>query len=106
VALERGSTHASLVDVLEHVLDKGIVIDAWVAVSVVGVHLLTIEARIVVASIQRYLIQSPAMAQVPPVSHRVTDWKSPRASEQIAPSSTKQLGTVSARPRKLRDLPE
>jgi hypothetical protein len=40
--------------VLDHVLDKGIVIDAWVLVSVVGIDLITIDARIVVASIESY----------------------------------------------------
>jgi hypothetical protein len=44
-----------LVDVLDRVLDKGIVIDAWVRVSVVGIDVITIEARVVVASIQTYL---------------------------------------------------
>ncbi len=45
---------SSLVDVLDRVLDKGIVIDAWVRLSVVGIDLLTIEARIIVASIETY----------------------------------------------------
>ena len=35
-------------------LDKGIVIDAWVRVSVVGIDLITVEARVVVASIETY----------------------------------------------------
>jgi gas vesicle structural protein len=41
--------------VLDRVLDKGIVIDAWVRLSLVGIDLLTIEARVVVASIETYL---------------------------------------------------
>ena len=53
--LERTSNGNSLVDVLDRVLDKGIVIDAWVRLSVVGIDLITIEARVVVASIQTYL---------------------------------------------------
>ena len=40
---------------LDRVLDKGIVIDAWVRLSLVGIDLLTIEARVVVASIETYL---------------------------------------------------
>jgi hypothetical protein len=47
--------------VLDHVLDKGIVIDAWVLVSVVGIDLITIEARIVVASIESYLSYATAL---------------------------------------------
>jgi gas vesicle structural protein len=46
---------SGLADVLEVVLDKGIVIDAYVRVSLVGIELLTLEARIVVASIDTYL---------------------------------------------------
>jgi gas vesicle structural protein len=44
-----------LSDVLEVVLDKGIVIDAYVRVSAIGIELLTIDARIVIASVDTYL---------------------------------------------------
>jgi hypothetical protein len=44
------------------VLDKGIVIDAWVRVSVVGIDLITVEARVVVASIETYLRYSEAVS--------------------------------------------
>jgi hypothetical protein len=54
--------------VLDRVLDKGIVIDAWVRVSLVGIDLLTVEARVVVASIETYLKYSEAIGQVSPVS--------------------------------------
>ncbi len=56
-----------MIDVLDRVLDKGIVIDAWVRVSVVGIDLITVEARIVVASIDTYLKYSE-VDQVPLVS--------------------------------------
>jgi hypothetical protein len=49
-------------------LDKGIVIDAWVRVSLVGIDLITVEARVVVASIDTYLKYSEAVSQVAPVS--------------------------------------
>src|SRR5690349_18837095 len=64
------SPHRStgLVDVLDRVLDKGIVIDAWVRVSLVGIDLITVEARVVVASIDTYLKYSEAVGQVAPVS--------------------------------------
>jgi gas vesicle structural protein len=52
--VERAPGGTSLIDVLDRVLDKGIVIDAWVRVSLVGIDLLTDEARIVVASIDTY----------------------------------------------------
>jgi len=48
MAVERSPSGSSLIDVLDRVLDKGIVIDAWVRVSLVGIDLVTIEARIVV----------------------------------------------------------
>ncbi|MDO3703802.1 gas vesicle protein GvpJ [Micromonospora sp. C28SCA-DRY-2] len=52
-ALERGG--GSLADVVETVLDKGVVIDAQVSVAVVGIQLLEINARIVIASVETYL---------------------------------------------------
>lgn len=55
----RGATHvqrpSSLADVLDLILDKGIVIDAYVRVAVLGLELLTIDARIVIASVDTYL---------------------------------------------------
>ena len=46
---------SGLADVIEIILDKGIVIDAYVRVSLVGIEILTIDARIVVASVDTYL---------------------------------------------------
>jgi hypothetical protein len=53
--VERVSAPFDVVEVLDRALDKGIVIDAWVSVSVVGIALLTVEARVVIASIPTYL---------------------------------------------------
>lgn len=53
-ALERPSS-SSLADVVDTILDKGLVIDAFVRVSLVGIELLTIDARIVIASVDTYL---------------------------------------------------
>jgi len=53
-AIERPSS-SSLADVVEMILDKGLVIDAYVRVSLVGIELLTIDARIVIASVDTYL---------------------------------------------------
>jgi hypothetical protein len=60
--VERAAGGTSLIDVLDRVLDKGIVIDAWVRVSLVGIDLITVEARIVVASIDTYLKYTEAVA--------------------------------------------
>jgi len=46
---------SSLADVIEIILDKGIVIDAYVRVSLVGIEVLTIDARVVIASVDTYL---------------------------------------------------
>jgi gas vesicle structural protein len=61
MAVERQQGGTSLIDVLDRVLDKGIVIDAWVRVSLVGIDLITVEARVVVASIDTYLKYSDAI---------------------------------------------
>ena len=50
-----GPSSSSLADVIDTILDKGLVIDAYVRVSLVGIELLTIDARIVVASADTYL---------------------------------------------------
>jgi gas vesicle structural protein len=63
MALERAAATSSLVEVLDRVLDKGIVIDASVRVSVVGIELVTVEARVVVASIATYLGYADTWAQ-------------------------------------------
>ncbi|HEY3465152.1 MAG TPA: gas vesicle protein GvpJ [Amycolatopsis sp.] len=52
--LDRPSS-SSLADVIDTILDKGLVIDAYVRVSLVGIELLTIDARVVVASVDTYL---------------------------------------------------
>src|SRR6266704_1276971 len=53
--LQRGPSPSGLADVLDLILDKGLVIDAYVRVSVIGIEILTIDARIVVASVDTYL---------------------------------------------------
>ena len=49
------SSGSALVDVIDTILDKGLVIDAFVRVSLVGIELITIDARVVVASVDTYL---------------------------------------------------
>jgi gas vesicle structural protein len=68
VPVERASGGTSLIDVLDRVLDKGIIIDAWVRVSLVGIDLITVEARIVVASIDTYLRYAEALGITTPVA--------------------------------------
>lgn len=89
--LER-ETRSNVVEVLERVLDKGIVIDAWVRVSLVGIDLITVEARVVVASIATYLQYSETVAQMGGASQ-----PSIEALRQSEPTSPKRRRLV--RPR-------
>jgi hypothetical protein len=66
--VERSAGGSSLIDVLDRILDKGIVIDAWVRVSLVGIDLITVEARVVVASIDTYLRYAEALGLSQPVA--------------------------------------
>ena len=50
-----------LAEVVDRVLDKGVVIDAWARVSLVGIELLAIEARVVIASVETYLKYAEAI---------------------------------------------
>ena len=81
--VERAPGGTSLIDVLDRILDKGIVIDAWVRVSLVGIDLLTVQARIVVASIDTYLRYAEAMGITAPVARPPA--LAP-AREELAPS--------------------
>ncbi len=68
----RGAAPSSLAEVLDRILDKGIVIDAWVRVALLGIELLTIEARVVVASVETYLKVAQAIGQSPLASQPQT----------------------------------
>lgn len=61
MAVEKAMGSASLVEVIDRILDKGIVIDAWVRFSLVGIELLAIEARLVVAGVDTYLKYAEAI---------------------------------------------
>jgi hypothetical protein len=50
-----GPSSSGLADVIDTILDKGLVIDAYVRLSLVGIELLTIDTRIVIASVDTYL---------------------------------------------------
>jgi hypothetical protein len=61
MAVEKAMASSSLVEVVDRILDKGIVIDAWARISLVGIELLTIEARVVIASVETYLKYAEAI---------------------------------------------
>ena len=104
--VERTSGGTSLIDVLDRVLDKGIVIDAWVRVSLVGIDLITVEARIVVASIETYLKYTEAVGSLEPASRPAIDGRGSEAviaenaalRAQIA--SSRREGTTARRLRR------
>ncbi len=66
VQVQMASTSSSVVDVLDRVLDKGIVIDAGVRASLVGIDILTVEARVNVASIETHLRDAEVVASSTP----------------------------------------
>ena len=92
--VERAAGGTSLIDVLDRVLDKGIVIDAWVRVSLVGIDLITVEARVVVASIETYLKYSEAVGSMGPVSKPAIESKG--YEEVVAENAVRKpaLGTT------------
>jgi len=55
---------SSLAEVLDRILDKGVVVDIWARVSLVGIEILTIESRVVVASVDTFLHYSEEMAKI------------------------------------------
>jgi hypothetical protein len=59
--VQKATDSSSLAEVVDRILDKGIVIDAWIKVSLVGIELLSIEARIVIASVETYLKYAEAI---------------------------------------------
>src|SRR5690349_2332442 len=59
-----GPSPSGLADVLDLILDKGLVIDLYVRVSLVGIELLTVDARIVVASVDTYLRFAEAVGRM------------------------------------------
>jgi hypothetical protein len=70
VAVSSGSGYlerpkpSGLADVIEVILDKGLVIDAYVRVSLIGIEILTIDARIVIASVDTYLRFAEAVGRL------------------------------------------
>jgi len=61
MAVEKTNASSSLVEVIDRILDKGCVIDAWARVSLVGIELLAIEARVVLAGVETYLKYAEAV---------------------------------------------
>ena len=94
MAVERVSGGSSLIDVLDRILDKGIVIDAWVRISLVGIDLITVEARVVVASIDTYLKYADAVGLTGLVSR-----------PQLGEGEAETVEVLKPAPRRARKIP-
>ncbi|MFC4403361.1 gas vesicle protein GvpJ [Gracilibacillus xinjiangensis] len=61
MAIQKTTDSSSLAEVIDRILDKGIVIDAFARVSVVGIEILTVETRVVIASVDTWLRYAEAV---------------------------------------------
>ncbi len=94
MTIERTPPRASLIDVLDRVLDKGIIIDAWVRLSLAGLDLIAIDARIVVASIGTYLEQAESLRRLDVMARRPAGLATIEAAPEGGP-----IERVPAKPR-------
>lgn len=84
VTIQDNSNQTTLADVFDRVLDKGIVVDTWVKVSLAGVDLLTLEARIVAASFETYIKCADPLSKISLVGiPRNRSAMSPRGSRAL-----------------------
>jgi gas vesicle structural protein len=61
MSVQKSTDSSSLAEVIDRILDKGIVIDAFARVSLVGIEILTVEARVVIASVDTWLRYAEAV---------------------------------------------
>lgn len=61
MAVEKSMASTSLAEVVDRILDKGVVVDAWVRISLVGIEILAVEARVVVSGVDTYLKYAEAV---------------------------------------------
>ena len=60
-SVQKSMDSSSLAEVVDRILDKGIVVDAWIRVSLVGIEILAVEARVVIASVDTFLKYAEAV---------------------------------------------
>src|SRR2546425_13035002 len=101
----RVAGQVNAVDVFDRVLDKGIVIDAWVSIYLMGIGLLTVDARVVVASIETYLQHAGEVGATKTVACPAPSTRRPGLTESLgtphasAPHPTLPLRRPAVRPR-------
>jgi gas vesicle structural protein len=61
MSVGRGLASSTLVEVIDRILDKGLVIDFWVTVALIGIEIVSVEGRVVLASVETYLKYAEAM---------------------------------------------
>ena len=61
MAIKKSVHSSSLVEVIDRILDKGVVIDLWARVSLVGIEILAVDARIVIASVETFIQYAKAV---------------------------------------------
>ena len=91
-----GPTGGTLGDVLEMILDRGVVIDAFIRVSLVGIEVLTIDARVVIASVDTYLRFAEAVGrmQLDTPKRGVPDLIEGRKTAGAIEAATEKLGEL------------
>ena len=98
-----GPSPSGLADVIDTILDKGLVIDAYVRVSLVGIELLTIDARVVIASVDTYLRFAEAVNRLD-ISQEKEGLPGLVGSMQEGGAKHKTKGALEAAGDKLRDF--
>src|ERR1700758_5029478 len=101
----RGPSPTGLADVIETILDKGMVIDAYVRVSLVGIEVLTIDARVVIASVDTYLRFAEAVNRLD-ISQEKEGLPGLVGGMQESGARNKTRGVLEAAGDKLRDFTE
>ena len=101
--LQRAPSPSGLADVLDVILDKGLVIDAYVRVSVIGIEVLTIDARIVIASVDTYLRFAEAVNRLD-ISQEKEGLPGLVGGMQESGAKHKTKGALEAAGEKLRDF--
>lgn len=93
-----GPSGGALTEVLELILDRGVVIDIFVRVSLVGIEILTIDARIVVASVDTYLRYAEAVGRLNLDSHKFSapELVGGNKTEKAIEGAKEQLGELLA----------
>jgi hypothetical protein len=98
-----GPAPSGLADVIDTILDKGLVIDAYVRVSLVGIELVTIDARIVIASVDTYLRFAEAVNRLD-ISQEKEGLPGLVGGMQESGAKHKTKGALEAAGEKLRDF--